>query len=67
MVFKPVLNDYGIPNFRQPQEFLAEPISVNVNINRYSEADTFDAVMRWEDFPFDPRLIKNALVTNTNS
>ena len=63
MVFKPVLNDYGIPNFRQPQEFLAEPISVNVNINRYSEADTFDAVMRWEDFPFDPRLIKNALVT----
>ena len=59
----PTLHDYGIPNFRQLQEgFLSQPISATVHINSYSEADTFNCTLRWEDFPFDPRLIRNALV-----
>ena len=61
--FRPLLNDYGIQNFTQPKPFIAQPISANIRINNYSEANTFNVTLRWEDFPFDPRILKNALVS----
>lgn len=36
---------------------------LNVNLNSYREADTFDAVVDFKNFPFDPRTIRSAGVT----
>ncbi len=37
--------------------------SVNVNLNSYREADTFDAEIDFKNFPFDPRAIRSLGVT----
>ena len=34
------------------------PQSVNVHLNDYTEADTFDATLDYKNFPFDPRSIR---------
>ena len=60
VTINPILNDYGVPNFKQPKAFAVQPVNVSVNINPYSEADTATIVLRWEDFPFDPRILKTA-------
>jgi len=37
--------------------------SLNVNLNSYREADTFDAEIDFKNFPFDPRAIRSVGVT----
>ena len=59
---RPVLHDYGF-QISQPKPFIVQPISCNVRKNSYSEADIFQVQMRFEDFPFDPRLIRSMLVS----
>ena len=59
---KAILSDYGF-EIKQPKEFNFEPVSANVEINSYSEADTFSVNARFEDIPFDPRLIRSMSIT----
>ena len=59
---RPILHDYGF-NIQQPRPFIAQPLSCNVRKNSYNEADAFQVQMRFEDFPFDARLIRSMLVS----
>ena len=59
---KVTLSDYG-ESISQPEPVLFQPVSCSVSINSYVEADTFEVVARFEDLPFDPRLIRSAFVT----
>ena len=61
-VAKMVLADFGA-NIQQPQPVSFQPVSAAVRINSYVEADTFSVTARYEDFPFDPRLIRSMLIT----
>ena len=58
-----VLHDYGDSSQKPEFHFVLTPVSVLVNKNSYSEADTFSLTARFEDFPFDPRLIRSVRVT----
>jgi hypothetical protein len=54
-------------NFRNDADFILNevytmritPKSVNVNINDYTQADTFSAEVDYKNFPFDPRSIRS--------
>ena len=58
-----VLHDYGDSSQKPEFHFVVTPVSVSVNINSYNLADTFNMSVRFEDFPFDPRLIRSVRVT----
>lgn len=57
------LHDYGDTNQKPEFHFVVSPVSLSVQINQYSQADTFSMQVRFEDFPFDPRLIRSLRVT----
>ena len=58
-----VLHDYGDSSQKPEFHFVVTPVSVSVNINSYNLADTFNMSVRFEDLPFDPRLIRSIRVT----
>ena len=58
-----ILHDYGDSGQKPEFHFHISPKSVSVNINSYNLADTFNMSVRFEDFPFDPRLIRSLRVT----
>lgn len=58
--------DFGQNNDPKLQEVYALPIlarKVSVNINDYSQADTFSCEIDYKQFPFDPRSIRACGVT----
>lgn len=54
--------DYGDESLRREFVLPVQPISVSVNINSYRHADTASVSVRFEDVPFDPRLIRSVRV-----
>ena len=58
-----ILHDYGDSTQKPEFHFIISPVSCSVNINAYNLADTFDLQIRYEDLPFDPRLIRSLRVT----
>ena len=58
-----IAHDYGDQNQKPEFHFLVSPTSCSVNINAYNLADTANLAVRFEDFPFDPRLIRSLRVT----
>lgn len=58
-----VLHDYGDTSQKNEFHFVVSPVSIAININAYNLADTFNMTVRFEDFPFDPRLIRSVRVT----
>lgn len=57
-----ILYDYGNSRYSKPFNFTIKPFSVNINKNSYNKADTFSVMIRFEDLPFDPRLIRSLLI-----
>ena len=51
------------PVLMRPYEVLTIPKSTRVEVNSYTEADTFDIELDYKTFPFDPRSIKSCQVT----
>jgi hypothetical protein len=47
----------------KPYEVLAIPRMTKVEVNSYTEADTFDIELDYKTFPFDPRSIRSCQVT----
>jgi hypothetical protein len=61
-----IWEDFNIKSDARLQKVYALPIlarRVTVNINDYSQADTFDAEIDYKNFPFDPRAIRSCGVT----
>lgn len=58
--------NYGQENNRilnQTSHISIRPQIVSVNINDYTEADSFSMTVNYQDFPFDPRAIRSMGVT----
>ena len=53
-----ILYDYGNTGQRSEFHLIVAPVHCTVNINAYNLADTFSMTLRFEDLPFDPRLIR---------
>ena len=53
-----ILYDYGDASQKKEFHFFITPLSTSVNINSYNLADTFSMTVRFEDLPFDPRLLR---------
>ena len=58
-----ILYDYGNTSQKPEFHFTISPVSCAVNINAYQLADTANMTFRFEDFPFDPRLIRSLRIT----
>lgn len=65
------LYDYGDSSKQTEFTITVSPVDASVNINSYNQADTFNLVVRYEDLPFDPRLIRairtTILITDVGS
>lgn len=62
-VLNVLLFDYGDTKKKQEFHLSVAPTRVSININSYTEADTFSMSSRFEDLPFDPRLVRAIQVT----
>lgn len=51
------------PELNKTTYLSVRPKIVTVNINDYAEADGFEMVVNYQDFPFDPRAIRSMGVT----
>lgn len=49
--------------FGKPYSLPVQAKSVRVEVNDYTEADTFDMVIDYKQFPFDPRTMRSVQVT----
>ena len=58
-----VLYDYGDTSQKNEFHLIVTPVQASVNINAYNLADTFSLSVRFEDLPFDPRLIRSIRAT----
>ena len=58
-----ITHDYGVEGTPEKISTVIVPVRCTVNVNTYTQADTFNVVMRFEDFPFDPRLIRSLHAT----
>ena len=47
---------------RKKSELSIRPRHITVNLNNYSEANSFSLVADYKDFPFDPRAMRSCLV-----
>jgi hypothetical protein len=65
VVLKIMWEDFktGDAALQAPYTLQVLPKRVQVNINSYREADTFEMEIDYRNFPFDPRLIRNAVVS----
>jgi hypothetical protein len=66
MTLRILWEDFGEVQSSKLQQVYSLPIiarRVTVNINDYSQADTFDAEIDFKQFPFDPRAIRACGVT----
>ena len=58
-----ILYDYGDTSQKSEFHLIVAPVHCSVNINSYNLADTFSVTVRFEDLPFDPRLIRSLRAT----
>ena len=58
-----IIYNYGDTSIKDEFTYLFKPMSVSININSYRQADTCSLTFRYEDVPFDPRLIKAVRAT----
>ena len=58
-----ILYDYGDTSQKSEFHLIVAPVHCSVNINAYNLADTFSVTVRYEDLPFDPRLIRSLRAT----
>jgi hypothetical protein len=66
LTLRVIWEDFNIKSDARLQEVYTLPIlarRVTVNINDYTQADTFDAEIDYKNFPFDPRAIRACGVT----
>lgn len=66
MTLRVLWEDFGLKSDAALQEVYTLPVlarSVTVDINDYSQADTFDCEIDYKSFPFDPRTIRACAVT----
>ena len=62
IVVKLLLDDLGQAEASKPVPFQGPPISFKVDRNSFEEADSFEVAFDFEDFPFDPRVIRGGTV-----
>ena len=60
--FDIALEDFGQPDPSRIITLSGEPASVRVERNAFNEADTAEVVLDFEDFPFDPRIVRGGIV-----
>lgn len=66
MTLRVLWEDFGLKSDAAIQEVYSLPIlarRLTVDINDYTQADTFDAEIDYKSFPFDPRSIRACAVT----
>lgn len=66
MTLRVLWEDFNIKSKAELQQVYTLPIlaqRLNVNINDYTQADTFDCEIDYKTFPFDPRLVRACGVT----
>ncbi len=66
MTLRILWEDFGLKSDASLQKVYSLPVlcqRVNVHLNDYAQADTFDAQIDYKNFPFDPRLIRACGVT----
>jgi hypothetical protein len=66
MTLRVLWEDFGNKNNEKLKEVYSIPIlarRISVNINDYTQADTFSAEIDYKQFPFDPRAIRACGVT----
>ena len=66
MTLRVLWEDFGLKSDAALQEVYTLPVlarRLTVDINDYTQADTFDAEIDYKSFPFDPRTIRACAVT----
>lgn len=65
ITLKVLIEDYklGTPNAQKAYSLNIQAKNLTVNINDYTQADTFNADVDFSQFPFDPRLIRSCSVS----
>jgi hypothetical protein len=61
IVLRVLLEDFSTKSVRLQKTYKWTVIAkeLNVNLNNYSEADTFDCTIDYKNLPFDPRIIRS--------
>lgn len=65
ITLKVLIEDYklGTPNAQSAYSLNIQAKNLTVNINDYTQADTFNCEVDFSQFPFDPRLIRSCSVS----